>query len=80
MNDSGVRVSRRFISLVADVRSAQRAYFDAPVGGRKQSLLMEAKRLEKELDIAFSAILKALSALDAWGNSEDAMREAAERG
>jgi hypothetical protein len=61
-----ILIDRRFIKIVARMRKAQVKFYDSPHGQGRQSVLVEAKRLEHEVDGWLEQLEKDLAALDEW--------------
>jgi hypothetical protein len=59
-----VTVDFTFITLVADMRRQQRAYFDKKNAHRKESLLQAAKTAERQVDAYLDRIQAAYAALE----------------
>jgi hypothetical protein len=59
-----VTVDLQFVTMVADMRRQQRAYFDKKNAHRKESLLKSCKTIERQVDAYTDQILQAYASLE----------------
>ena len=59
-----ITIDLQFVTMVADMRRQQKAYFDKKNAHRKESLLKSCKTIERQVDAYTVQILEAYESLE----------------